>query len=70
MNPLYQQMMPQDNFVQNLMQFSQQFHGDPREQIQQLMNSGKITQQQYNNAVQLTNGMYQRIKPLLKMMNL
>lgn len=55
MNPLYQQMMPQNNVMQRFMQFRQQFHGNPQEQVQQLLNSGKISQQQYNQAVQMAN---------------
>lgn len=56
MNPLFQQMsntagMP--NIIQQFMQFRQAFKGDPRQQIQQLLNSGKISQAQYNQAVQL-----------------
>ena len=38
--------------LQRFMQFKQNFRGDPRQQIQQMLNSGKINQQQYNNAVQ------------------
>lgn len=34
-------------------QFRQTFQGDPRQQIQQMMNSGKINQQQYNQAYQM-----------------
>ena len=49
--------MPQMNNIQNLMksfqQFKQTFQGDPRQQIQQMLNSGKINQQQYNNAYQM-----------------
>lgn len=45
------------NNIQNLMQqfnrFRQAFKGDPREQIQQLMNSGKVNQQDYNRAYQM-----------------
>jgi len=58
MNPLFQQMrpmMPQNNVMQRFMQFRQQFQGDPRQQVQQLLNSGKISQQQYNQAVQMAN---------------
>lgn len=51
MNPLYQQMN-QNNIVQQFRQFQQNFHGDPKQQVQQLLNSGKITQEQYNAAVQ------------------
>ena len=48
-NPMnnFQQMMQQFN------QFRQNFQGNPQEQIQQLMNSGKISQEQYNNAYQM-----------------
>lgn len=33
------------------MQFKNSFKGNPQEQIQQMLNSGKISQAQYNNAV-------------------
>ena len=53
MNPLYQQMTgSQNNFIQQFQQFKSNFHGDPKQQVQQLLNSGKITQEQYNAAVQ------------------
>lgn len=53
MNPLYEQMSrQQNNFLQQFQQFKNNFHGDPKQQIQQLLNSGKITQNQYNAAVQ------------------
>ena len=32
--------------------FKRTFSGDPKQQIQELLNSGKISQSQYNNAVQ------------------
>jgi hypothetical protein len=55
MNPLYQQMQPQqgNSLLQRFQQFRQGFHGDPRQQIQQMMNSGKVSQEQYNQAVQM-----------------
>lgn len=55
MNPLYEQMngqAGQNNFLQRFMQFRQNFKGNPQEQVQQLLNSGRITQEQYNAAVQ------------------
>lgn len=53
MNPLYEQMSGQpNNILQRFMQFKQSFKGDPQQQIQQLLNSGKVTQEQYNAAVQ------------------
>lgn len=55
-NPLYSQFNNQpNNIVQQFNQFRQQFHGDPKQQIQQMLNSGKISQQQYNQAVQKAN---------------
>ena len=55
MNLLYEQMngqAGQNNFLQKFMQFKQSFKGDPQQQIQQLLNSGKVTQAEYNAAVQ------------------
>ena len=40
------------NLMQQFQQFKKTFQGDPQQQIQQLLNSGKISQEQYNNAVQ------------------
>ena len=55
-NPLFQQMQPQgpmNNILQRFQQFKQAFAGDPRQQVQNLLNSGKVTQSQYNQAVQM-----------------
>lgn len=43
------------NLIQQFQQFKNTFHGDPRQQVQQLLNSGKISQDQYNRAVQMAN---------------
>ena len=52
-NPLYQQMNPMNGLVQRFQQFRQMFQGDPRQQVQQLLNSGRVSQDQYNRAVQM-----------------
>lgn len=55
-NPLYQQMNQQngmDQLMNRFRQFQQMFKGDPRQQVQQLLNSGKVSQAQYNQAVQM-----------------
>ena len=58
MTPLYN-MMNQNNQYNNFMkqfnEFKKTINGNPQEQIQQLMNSGKISQSQYNAAVQKAN---------------
>jgi pheromone shutdown protein TraB len=38
--------------VQRFQQFQKTFQGDPRQQIQQMLNSGRVSQAQYNQAVQ------------------
>ena len=52
-NPLYNMMGQQNNLLQRFQQFQQMFKGDPRQQIQQMLNSGRVTQTQYNQAVQM-----------------
>lgn len=64
-NPLYQQQMnqqPMNNIIQRFQQFKQTFSGDPRQQVQNLLNSGKVSQQQYNNAVQMANQLQRLMK--------
>ena len=55
MNPLYNDMNQgnQNNLVQRFQQFRQNFKGDPQQQVQQLLNSGRVSQSQYNQAVQM-----------------
>lgn len=48
--------------VQQFKQFKQTFRGDPRQQIQQLLNSGRVSQSQYNQAVQIANSLAQLLK--------
>ena len=60
-NPLFNalggNMLPSNmaNMIQQFQQFRNSFRGDPRQQVQQLLNSGKISQAQYNQAVQMAN---------------
>lgn len=53
-NPLFQSMMgnPTGNIRHMIEQLKRQYSGDPNQYIQQMLNSGRITQAQYNNAVQ------------------
>ena len=58
-NPLYQQMgghipgNPMSAMLQRFQQFQSMFKGDPQQQVQQLLNSGRVSQSQYNQAVQM-----------------
>lgn len=38
--------------MQQIQNLKNVFHGDPNQQIQQMLNSGKVSQEQYNTAVQ------------------
>ena len=52
MNPLYQSSQ-NNNIISQFNRFRQNLTGDPRQQVQQLLNSGKVSQEQYNRAVQV-----------------
>lgn len=63
MNPVYQQYgKPQNDLMSRFQQFRQQFNGDPQKVIQQMLNSGRITQEQVNQAAQMANQMMRFIK--------
>lgn len=57
MNQLYNEMQNNqggtNGMLQRFQQFRQNFHGDAQQQVQQLLNSGRVSQQQYNQAVQM-----------------
>lgn len=58
MNQLFQMMgnnSPYGNFMKQFNDFKKTITGNPQEQIQQMLNSGRITQAQYNQAVQKAN---------------
>jgi len=53
-NPLFQAMMGnQMGSIQQMIELlKKQYPGDPNQYIQQMLNSGRISQAQYNSAVQ------------------
>lgn len=48
--------------MKQFQQFRQTFQGDPRQQVQQLLNSGRVTQEQYNLAVKKANELYRMMR--------
>lgn len=50
------------NIVRQFQQFKQTFRGNPQQQVQQLLQSGQISQQQYNNAVEMAKTLQQLLK--------
>lgn len=60
MNPLFnilnggmQQQNPMMNMMTQLNQFRQAFQGNPKQQVQQLLNSGRMSQEQFNHLSQM-----------------
>jgi len=50
------------NFINSFNQFKQNFKGDAKQQVQDLLNSGKMTQQQFNQI----QGMARQLQGILK----
>lgn len=50
------------NLLSQFQQFRNSFRGDPKQQIQQMLNSGQISQDQYNQAVQMANELYRYMR--------
>lgn len=62
MNNLYQKLNPMANMIEQFEKFKQNFQGDPKAQVQQMLNSGQITQEQFNKASQMANQMMRFMK--------
>lgn len=66
MNPLFQMLNSPNNAATQLLQkfqeFRKNFSGDPQAHVQQLLRSGRITQAQYNNAVQMAQQLQRFLK--------
>ena len=71
-NPLFNVLgggMPQGHgpmqMVQQFMQFKQNFKGDPKEEVQRMLQSGRISQQQLNQVQQMA-GQFQNLLKNMK----
>lgn len=71
-NPLFNALgggMPQGNgpmqMIQQFMQFKQNFKGDPRAEVEKMLQSGKISQQQLNQVQQMA-GQFQNLLKNMK----
>ena len=62
-NPLYSQLgqSQQNPMLQRLIQFKQQFSGDPQQMVQNMINSGRISQNQVNQYAQQANEIYRAL---------
>ena len=51
------------NMLMQFAQFANSFRGNPQQMVQQMLNSGRISPQQYQNAVQIANQFQQMFTP-------
>lgn len=71
-NPLFNALgggMPQGNgpmqMIQQFVQFKQNFKGDPKAEVEKMLQSGKISQQQLNQVQQMA-GQFQNLLKNMK----
>ena len=71
-NPLFNALgggIPQGNgpmqMIQQFMQFKQNFKGDPKAEVEKMLQSGKISQQQLNQVQQMA-GQFQNLLKNMK----
>ena len=71
-NPLFNALgggMPQGNgpmqMMQQFMQFKQNFKGDPKAEVEKMLQSGRISQQQLNQVQQMA-GQFQNLLKNMK----
>ena len=69
-NPLFQALGGNQNavnpIVQQIIGFKNQFQGDPQQKVQELLNSGKMTQEQCNSLMQQAQTILSRFGSFLK----
>lgn len=67
-NPVYQAMGNQTNPMADLIrqakEFKKSFNGNPREEVQRLLNSGQMSQQQFNQLSQIAQQVVQAMGEL------
>lgn len=68
-NPLFQALGGSQNatnpIVQQIIGFKNQFQGDPQQKVQELLNSGKMTQEQCNSLMQQAQTILSQIGGML-----
>ncbi len=63
MNPLFNAMGNQSNAIADIIrrakEFRQSFSGNPRDEVQRLLNSGQMSQQEFNRLSQIAQQVVQ-----------
>lgn len=53
LNNLIPNNMPMNNLMKQFQEFKKNFQGDPQQKVQELLNSGQMTQAQFNQLSQM-----------------
>lgn len=66
-NPIYQQLAPKggNNLLQRITEFKKMINGNPQQIVQNMLNSGRISQEQVNQLAQQANEIYKQFKGLM-----
>ena len=62
-------MANMQRFMNQFQQFAQSFKGNPQEQVQQMMNSGKVSQERFNWAHQQAIEAQKQMQQFQQMLN-
>lgn len=65
-NPLFNLLgnnMPMPDFMRKFQQFKSTFNGDPKQQVQNMLNSGQMSQDQFNQLSQMATQIQKMMKP-------
>ena len=70
-NPLFESLAGNKNsgmnpMIQQLLEFKNQMQGDPQQKVQELLNSGRMTQDQCNSLVQQAQSILSQFGSFLK----
>lgn len=64
-NSLYNQLGPQDGLsrmINEINNFKNTYHGDPKAEVEKMMQSGQLSQEQFNQYAQMANELARYIK--------
>lgn len=67
-NPLFNQLQgnaPVNPMLQRFLQFRNGFNGNPQQIVQNMLNSGRLSQAQFNRYAQQANELYEQFKPYM-----
>lgn len=65
-NSIYQQFQPtNNNLINQIAEFKKTINGNPQQIIQQMLNNGRISQQQINQYAQQANELYKQLKGVI-----